>query len=261
MIWNKYKIHIIAGLVIILLLFLNKYYYTQYLRAEDRAERAENNIQVIHDTIRLTQAFDGSNEYDKLSFLVKDINELKALNQALAKEVAITKGKVLSIQNIGGTVQHAPQEIPTTKIETSGDKILIFDAVLDTTYSLGNVRELSIRNTLDFSRGDTTLYSFLQKDELKFTATTGIKQTEKGYEIFVRPDYPNLTITKLEGAVIGDNLIKKETKVPLVTFGGSVGWTPLTYDIHTQKSSVSFSRIGVTAGLNFNLAAMLRKRK
>ena len=48
----------------------------------------------------------------------------------------------------------------------------------------------------------TPLNTLLSKDDIKFNLITGLREKDGKVEIFARSDYPNLTITDLEGAII-----------------------------------------------------------
>jgi hypothetical protein len=242
--------------VIVLLLLLNHWNVNKLRKAEEKVQRTEQNLQAAQDTIRITRARNNTIEYNKLAYLATDLKELKELNASLAKEVEITKGQVLAIQKVGFQIKTDTQYIPTTVYVQ--DSAVYLASKLDTTYSAGNFRTLAFKSV--YNLRDTAAYTLLTEDKIGFTATVGLKKNEQDrYEIFVRPNYPNMTVGKLEGAVIEDNLIKKETKIPLITLGGHIGWTPFTYDFVNRKTDLNLNRIGVSVGLNFNLAAMLKK--
>jgi hypothetical protein len=232
---SKTKLFIACVSIIILLALLNHWNYKRYREVEQRAERAENNLAAAKDTIKITNAKNGELEYSKRTYIVAKEKELKALSDSLAKQVAITKGRVAIIQSV-------------VKIRSR----------IDTTYSPGNFRSIAFES--EYREKEGKAFNFLTEDKIGFTATVGLKTNDKNQkEIFVRPHYPNMTVGMLEGAIIEENLITEKTKIPLVTIGGHLGWTPLTYDIKTQKADINLNRIGASIGFNFNLAAMLKK--
>jgi hypothetical protein len=248
---------ILAGIsIIVLLFFLNRMNYHKLKEAEEKIAIVQNNLAAAQDTIRTTKAKNGELEYNKRIYIVQKEKELKALSDELAKQVAITKGDVAVIQSVGIQVVHDTVELPTTVYVS--DSVVKIRSSIDTTYSPGNFRALAFESTYKEKEGKAT--SFLTEDKIGFTATVGLKVNEKKqYEIFVRPHYPNMTVGMLEGAIITDNLVKEKTKIPLVTIGGHLGWTPFTYDVKAQKADVNLNRIGASIGFNFNLAAMLKK--
>jgi hypothetical protein len=251
---SKSKLLLAGASIILLLVLLNHWNYKRYKEAKQRIERAEN----AQDTIRVAKAKNGELEYSKRIYVVSTKRKLKELSDSLAKQLDLSKGNVIAIENIGFKIKHDTVSVPTTVYVNKEDSIIKIRSRIDTTYSKGNFRTISFESEYKAKEGKA--FSLLTEDKIGFTATVGLKINEKKqYEIFVRPHYPNMTVGLLEGAIIEDNLIKKETKIPLVTIGGHLGWTPFTYDIKTQKADVNFNRIGVSVGLNFNLAAMLKK--
>lgn len=249
---------LVAGASVILLLFLlNRWNQHRYEQAKEQIRITQINLAAAQDTIRVTRAKNKKLEYNRLSYVASNKN-LTELNASLVKEIENTKGKVATIQNIGFKVVHDTISMPTTVYVE--DSVVKIRSKIDTTYSNGNFRALAFESTYKAKEGRA--YSILTEDKIGFTATVGVKLNEKKqYEIFVRPHYPDMQVGLLEGAIIEDNLFKKETKikVPLVTVGGNIGWVPFTYDLNTQKSSINLNRIGVSVGLNFNLSAILKK--
>jgi hypothetical protein len=253
---SKTKLFIACVSIIILLALLNHWNYKRYREVEQRAERAENNLAAAKDTIKITNAKNGELEYSKRTYIVAKEKELKALSDSLAKQVAITKGRVAIIQSVGFQVVHDTIPMPTTVYIT--DSVVKIRSRIDTTYSPGNFRSIAFES--EYREKEGKAFNFLTEDKIGFTATVGLKTNDKNQkEIFVRPHYPNMTVGMLEGAIIEENLITEKTKIPLVTIGGHLGWTPLTYDIKTQKADINLNRIGASIGFNFNLAAMLKK--
>jgi hypothetical protein len=250
---------IIAGLsLILILLLLNRWNYNRYWEAKQDNVRAQANLKATQDTLRVSRSKDNSVEYNKLSYIAKDLQDLKQLNQDLQKQVEITNGKVATIEKIGFITKTDTIRIPTKGVVR--DSVVYLSSHFDTTYSPGNYRSLALESSYSLRNGLAT--GLLTKDEIAFTATVGLKQVaNNSYEIFVRPAYPNMKVTSLEGAIIQRNFFEAspKTKIPLITIGGAVGWTPFTYDLNTQKPDFNFNRVGVSIGLNFNLAAMLRK--
>lgn len=248
----KNKLLLASILAIISLFFLNKWNYNRWQEAKEEIVRNEANIAALQDTIRVTKAKDGTVQYNKLSFIAKDLAELKKVNEDLAREVEITKGKVAAIQKIGFEIKHDTLEVPVyVKVI---DSTIYMAAKYDTTFSGGNFRSLKLESS--YSLLTKQARSVLTEDRIGFTATVGIARKDtKSYEIFVRPHYPNMQVVGLEGAIIENNFFKdtKKQKAPLVTIGGTLGWTPITYDIKAKKGDLNLNRIGGTLGIQFNL--------
>lgn len=252
---GKNKLLIACISIIVLLLLLNKWNDKRYKEAKHEIEIAQTNLAAAKDTIRVTKAKNGVLEYNKLAYIASN-NNLKALNLDLLKEIDATKGKVAAVQKMGFKVVHDTSYIPTNVYIS--DSIISIRSRIDTTYSPGNFRSLAYESVYKEKEGKA--FSVLTEDKIGFTATVGLKLNEKKqYEIFVRPHYPNMKVGMLEGAIIEDNLIKKETKIPLITVGGHIGWMPVAYDASTKQADFNLNRFGASVGLNFNLAAMLKK--
>lgn len=248
---------ILAGISIIVLLFLlNRWNYQKLREAEEKVARIENNLAAAQDTIRITKTKNNQLEYDKRIYVASSKKELKALSDSLAKQVEITKGNVSAIANIGFQVKHDSIYVPTTVYVE--DSVISIRSRIDTTYSEGNFRALAYESVYKSKEGKA--FSILTEDKIGFTATVGIKENDKKQkEIFVRPHYPGMIVGMLEGAIIEDVATPApKTKIPLVTLGGNIGWTPITYDWNTKKADVNLNRIGINLGFNFNLGAIFK---
>jgi hypothetical protein len=252
----KTKLLLIAG-VIIAILAIDKISLSNKLAKQEAVtKKIEANLKAANDSIRVVTNNAGKPEYDKLSFIVDNFNELKQQNAELAQEVKDIKGKVLQIQKQGYEIVH-----DTITINTEGqviDSVVHLKSSYDTVYSKGNYRSLAFENTYNLK--DSLATGRITKDKIGFTAVTGLKQTNSGYEIFVEPQYPGMDIISLEGAIIDKNFfIQPKSRPHLITIGLQVGWTPFTYDLLSKKGSVNLTQIGFGMGLNFNLNRILGK--
>ncbi len=238
---------LLFGLVAFLL-FYNVYQIRELKEAKRKVAVAEHNLNVANDSLRTTIAKNGQIEYNKLSFIFQELSDLKKANKELYDEVIATKGKVNAIVKTDAVVLH-----DTTKLIVTPhilDSNITAHFVFDTTYSKGNFRKRAGYTKYDMKTSTAT--GELTKDETGISLITGIKNLDKGKpEIFVRSNYPGLTITDIEGAVLDKNLFKK--RQPLVTVGATFGWTPVTYDFKTKKTEINLTKVGGTLGLQFNL--------
>lgn len=253
-IWNfllKNRLAAISILCALALFQINRYNYHRFQEAQEDAKRFEMNLKAANDEIRLTKTKDGKDEANRYAFLVESLDELKKTNSDLAKEVAKTKGEVQSIQKVGVTIQHDTIKMPARVIKNDSSITLI--SSFDTTYSPGNYRKGTIEHI--YSPITNTATGKLLGGEIGLTAVTGIKKTGKDYEIFFRSDYPKLSITSLQGAIIKKDFFKEDFKAkqPLFTLNATVGFTPITYDFKTRKTELSVTRIGGTIGIGINL--------
>lgn len=246
------KLILSGAFAIITLFFVNRYNYHRYTEQKQESQRLQTNLTAATDTIRIIKTKDGSLSYQKLTAIEKSMADLKNDNIALFAETQGLKGQILNIQK-AQLVLHTD----TTKLVVKADLIdstLRLVSKFDTTYSLGNYRHLLLNHTYDLKSGLSDGY--IVNDQIGFTAVTGLLKTAKGYEIFVNPKYPGLQVQSLEGAIIDPKFFgtnSPKTKQPLITFGASIGYVPLVYEINNKKLNLNLTRVGGTIGLNFNL--------
>jgi len=216
---------------------------------------AQQNINALNDTIRITKDRQGRDEYDKLALLTDKVSNLEKLNQDLATEVKSIKGRTSTI--IKGDVQIVHDTVPLIVKGELVDSTVRADFDFSKNFSAGNFRKLSGYTKYDLRTGNAT--GQLTADTLGIRFVTGIKNLDKGKpEIFLKSDYPGFSVTQLEGAVLDPKLFQKK-KVPLITTGLNIGYTPVTYDIRTNKFDFNPTRVSVTAGINVNILKLLRR--
>lgn len=236
-----------------LLLNLKQCSRTSELRKEVKV--ANQNINALNDTIRVTKDKAGQAEYNKLSLLTDKVSNLEKLSADLYAEVKKLKGKPATI--IKGDVVVVHDTVPLiVKGEVIGD-VVHTPFNFDSTYSEGNYRKLAGYTKYNLKTGEAS--GLKTVDEFGIRLVTGIKNLDKGKpEIFFKSAYPGFSVTALEGAVLDPKLFSKK-KVPLITGGISIGWTPTAYDLNTKKFDFKPTRFGVNAGININVLKLLRK--
>jgi hypothetical protein len=248
---TKDRLLVKAAIVILVCFCSIFFFYNKNQKLKKEIARNEINYKAALDSVRATTAKDGSVEYDKLSYIVEDLKELKKINKELAAEVAATKGKVFAIEKIGVKIVHDTIPILVDK-PVIVDGVALIRGHFDTTYSTGNYRRLATETK--YNLATNAAEQLVTKDEIGFTAVTGIKSTSLGYEIFLRPKYPGMTVTHLEGALVEKNFFAQpKSKTPLITIGGSIGYQPFGYDLNSKKLLFTPTRVGGTIGLNFNI--------
>lgn len=249
---------LLVGAILVLILYLNLVIQgNRNARLKEDLTRTELNLKAAQDSIRISKAKDGTVQYDKLAFIAEDLKELKKINAELAHEVAITKGKVAAIQKMGVKIVHDTIKVEVEKPVVK-DGVATIKGVHDTTFSEGNYRKLTTETKYNIA--DSTASQKIVKDEIGFTAVTGIKSTGEGYEIFLRPNYPGMVITDLQGAIVEKNFFAQQKSKPaLITVGLHVGYVPFTYDLKVKKGGINLTQIGAGVGLNFNLSRILNK--
>lgn len=216
---------------------------------------ANHNINALNDTIRITKDRKGHEEFDKLALLTDKVSNLEKLNSDLAKEVKAIKGNVTTI--IKGDVRIVHDTVPLIVKGELVDSTVRADFNFSANYSPGNFRSLSGYTKFDLRNGKAS--GTLLQDSLGIRFTTGIKNLDKGKpEIFLKSDYPGFSVSQLDGAVLDPKLFKGK-KIPLITPGLTVGYTPLTYDWSKKSFNFNPTQLGITAGVSFNILKLLRK--
>lgn len=240
--------------IIIIIRLKNKYEESSY-----KLSATEHNLNVAKDSIRVIKDTNGKLEYNKLAYLTDKVSNLVTINKQLSDEIKSIKGSVNSITSAQIKVIEKP--VPFEVIKEVKDSTIFLNFKLDTTYSPGNYKILSGFTQYNTYTGQTEAEKLI--DEVGVKVITGIKNIDKGKpEIFFKSDYPGLTITSIEGAVIDPTLFKGgNKKTPLITPGITIGWTPVIWNNHTQKLSFSTRSVGITAGLSFNILKLIGIKK
>lgn len=247
---------IIAGVVALISLFyLNRFNYNRYLYQKQETFRVTANLNAANDTIRVTKNKVGQSEFDKLAYL-GTVKQLSKEKNDLVEEIKKVKGDVKVVVKTNFKIVH-----DTTKLIVTADTIngiLVVNSKYDTTYSEGNFRKIGIKHFVDLSNYTTSGY--ITKDEIGFSAVTGLKKTDLGYEIFVTPDYPGMTLTGLKGAVVDPRLYNTipKRKQPLFSVGASLIYAPVNYDLFHKKMDFT-QRVVLGVGLTVNLIPLLSK--
>lgn len=219
---------------------------------------ATHNINAANDTIRLERNKNGDTMSVKLAFLTDKLSNLEKLNEDLYAEVKNIKGKVSTIIKTDVQVKEVEKPVPFLVEGKLADSTVTAQFKFDTTYSPGNYRKLAGFTQYNLRNGQSN--GSLTQSEFGMRFTTGIRNLDKGKpEIFLQSNYPGFTVTALEGAVL-DPLLFKKKKVPTITLGVGIGWTPVTYSFATKKSTFDLQQVGVSAGVNINVLKLLRKQ-
>lgn len=244
---------IASVLVMSLLMNLNTCNNNRDLRKQVAV--AQHNINALNDTIRVTKDREGKAEYNKLSLLTDKLSNLEKLNSDLAQEVKAIKGKVSTI--IKGDVQIVHDTVPLIVKGELVDSTVRADFNFSANYSPGNFRKFVGYTKFNLRNGESK--GELTQDSLGIRFVTGIKNLDKGKpEIFLKSDYPGFSVSALDGAVLDPKLFNKK-KIPLITTGVNIGWTPTSYDVVTKKFDFKPTRFAVTAGINVNILKLFRK--
>lgn len=254
---NKYSV-IITAITAILVLVL----YLEINKKESQVQDlkiSNANLIAQQDSIRITTTKNNQIEFDKYAFLAKKNKDLQKINDSLYNKIKNTKGTPIAVISSSNIISDSNKNLIVKDIKKDSTGSIDVELSFDTVYSKGNYHHLElslsgIPDRLDFK-------GTLIKDEIGFTATTGIKKDEKGnYEIFVQPDYPGTKITSLTGAYIDPNIFQKPDKKRILTLGASFGYIPILYNWSTKQTSILGQNIGLSVGVNINLTELFRKK-
>lgn len=242
-----------AAVLILVMLNLKQCNKAQLLNK--KLDVAAQNIKALNDTIHLTTNKAKEPEYDKLALLTDKVSNLEKLSTDLYAEVKKIKGTPATV--IKGDVQVVHDTVPLVVHGQLLDSIVRADFDYSKNFSAGNYRKLNGYTKYDLRTGVTS--GQLTADTMGLRFVTGIKNLDKGKpEIFLTSTYPGFSVTALDGAVLDPKLFQK-TKTKLITTGINIGWTPVAYDILTQKFDFKPTRFAATAGININILKLLRK--
>lgn len=211
--------------------------------------KLEANIEALHDTVRQTRDKNDELEFNRKSFITDRTEDLEKLSSDLASELEATKGKVLFLSKSKTKIlvhDAIPGRVDT--FNTGIDSGLVVGFNLDTAYSPGNTRKLQGKVTI----GQKTPSAEIQ-EEIGLAAVTGLKKNDKGdYEIFFRSQYPNLTITSLEGNYIPANQLIPPTKRKRLGVGLNLSYSPIAYKLSTKQFAFE-GQITIGAGIHYRL--------
>ena len=194
---NFFLIVIILALV---LLFVRQCHKTNELKIDK--EIAESNLDALKDTVATEKNKAGEIEFTKQALISKSQN-LEKWNKELADQVNKERGKVIYIQKSSGQVISVPSEVITNIVTVYDNETASIETQFDTVYSADNYRRLKLMTTvkMDSSRIKSST-SRITNDEIGFNIVTGLKEDGGKIRIIVRSDYPGLTFTKIDGALV-----------------------------------------------------------
>lgn len=244
----KSKIVVITIASLLLLIGLNVYTYRRLQAAHQDEKILNQNLKAASDSIRIVKDKMGKDEADKFAYVAKNLEDLKKTNADLAKDVANTKGLVKQIQEIGFVIKHDTVEIHSEA--SRNDSIVTIKANEDKEFSTLNYRRLGFTSFYNLNTGLSR--TLLTQDELGMGLITGVKKIGGAYSIFVKTDYPNVTFTKLDGAIIDPSVFNPAKPKRKITLGIGIGLVPVTYDWTNTRLDVNLHRVGATIGLNYN---------
>ncbi len=172
-------------------------------KAEIREKMSNANIEALKDSVRTEKTRNGELLYIKKALLA-DKDNLEILNKDLNEEVKKLKGKIITIQKIGGSIAISDPIIITNEVIKYRDGEYGLAWNYDTVYSEGNYRKFSGETSVlvDTAHNITSKGTKINQDELALTLVTGLREKNGTLEIYVDPQYPGMTITRIDGAII-----------------------------------------------------------
>ena len=241
-----------VALVVMALLLFRQCSTTQNLK-DDLAIANQNQI-ALNDSVRVIKNKWGQDIYLK-NILITDKKNLENLNADLSKEIKKLKGDILVLISAQGSIGHGDPVPPITITNTVTkypDGLNELKWKFDTIYSPGNSRTLAGYSQF---RIDTLNGNILDRgtkiteDKIKFKVSTGLTELDDTYQIFIKSDYPGLTFTQIDGAILDKKRFMK-VQEPTVVWGPSIS---IGYGVNAQTQSLGPQlTLGISATLNVN---------
>jgi hypothetical protein len=246
------------GFVVFFLLFLQQCNQTSKLKS-DLKIAAQNQL-ALDDSIRIIRNKWGE-EITIKNVLIGNQRELKELNLSLVEELKRLKGDVIFLQRMVSKIKSDTVWVTNTVTEyPDGMKRLSWD--YDTTYNENNGRSLGGYSQFQIDLANGRIIdrgTVITKDEIRLKLTTGLTELDDSYQIFVKSDYPGLTINQLDGAIVDKKKFNSESNesswVVGPQFGVGLGYSPNT---RTIGPNVSVG-IGITYNLNKEIKRIFKK--
>lgn len=180
----------------------------------------EQNIAALTDSVRTYKAKNGDLVFEKNS-LITSSKDLEKLNTGLANEVKYLKDHPVVVIKEVIKIMHDTIRVPIHlggKGTWNADSTVFtqpFEWNHDTVFSIGNTRKIHG----SFSCSADTCFHLaaspmtIDKDEFNLAIITGLTENkDKKLEIFVKSNYPNFSVSTIDGALIDpteSSVIKK----------------------------------------------------
>ena len=253
--YKKLKLNqiLMIGFVIVLLLFLRQCSVTDGLK--DDLLIAGQNEKALNDSVRVTTNKLGEQIFLKNTFIA-DGKKLKELNAELYKEVKNLKGDVKIITTANTEIKSDPIYLTNT-ITKYADGVVNIGWKYDSIFSKGNYRKLAGISKIQYdSTNVLDKGTTITQDEIGISVTTGLVKLDGSYQIFVKSNYPGMTISDIQGSILDKNMIQSDESSwvfgPYVGVG--VGVDPVN---KTIGPNVSFG-LGITYNLNKKIKRLFK---
>jgi hypothetical protein len=244
---------LMAGFVIMLLLFLRQCSVSDGLK--DELMIAGQNEKALHDSVRVTTNKLGEQVFLKNTFIA-DGKKLKELNADLYREVKNLKGDVKMITTANAGIKSDPIYLTNT-ITKYADGIVDIGWKYDTIFSKGNYRKLAGISKIQYdSTNVLDKGTTITTDEIGISVTTGLVKLDGSYQIFVKSNYPGMSISDIQGSILDKDMIQSDESSWVFGpyLGVGVGVDPMN---RTVGPNVSIG-LGITYNLNKKIKRLFK---
>ena len=253
--YKKLKLNqiLMIGFVVVLLLFLRQCSVTDGLK--DDLLVAGQNEKALNDSVKATTNKLGEQVFLKNTFIA-DGKKLKELNAELYKEVKNLKGDVKIITTANTEIKSDPIYLTNT-ITKYADGIVDIRWKYDSLFSKGNYRKLAGISKIQYDSANVLdKGTTITQDEIGISVTTGLVKLDGSYQIFVKSNYPGMSISDIQGSIIDKNMIQSDESSWVFGpyFGVGVGVDPVN---KTIGPNVSFG-LGITYNLNKKIKRLFK---
>jgi hypothetical protein len=196
----KTNLFLLIAVIVLVILFLKQCQVAKELKINEQV--AHGNLEALRDTVKIERNRAGEIEFTKQSLISKS-QDLEKWNKDLAALVKKEKGKVIYIQQASGGIKTLPSEVITNTVTIYDNETSSIETVFDTIYSTDNYRRLKLLTTvkMDSSKIKSSSSKILD-DQIGFNIVTGLKEEGGKIRITIRSDYPGLTFSKIDGALV-----------------------------------------------------------
>jgi hypothetical protein len=231
------KLTLILLLTIIILFFLLFMQCDRNTKLKTQYNISNNNIKALNDSVRIIKNKAGELQYEKY-VLIAEKNNLKLLNENLNNEVKKQKNSVIYISTAYANLKTKIDELSTENsslkdslsltLNKNGDTIYNINWNFDKKFDNNNFRVIEGKTKLKYSNKNIySLGSDLTKFDMGINLVTGLEEKNGQISIFIKSDYPDLTFSKIDGALVDVNkseVLKKLMKQPKFIIGPQVGF-------------------------------------
>lgn len=239
----------VVTIAILAFLLLKQCNNVQDLKLENKV--GVQNIIALNDSIRIVK-----NKWDEEITLkntyITSGKELENINKNLSDKIKKLEGDVLYASNIISSIKTDTIFIENEVIRyPDGTNQLSWSYNKD--YGNGNSRFLDGNSRFSIDLSDSA-FSILDKgtsitrDITNLSILTGLTELDESYQIFVKTDYPGITFSNIEGAILDKKRFLKQTQ-PNWIFGPSI-YIGVGVD---PKNATAGPQIGLGISATFNL--------